>query len=97
MAAVHAGHQGAAAGGLVGAAGVGGGEPCALGGEAIDMRGQDVGLAVATEVTRGEVIGDDQDDVGPTGAWGGDLCGEGQAQGGDQAGDEQAEGHRVPW
>lgn len=63
VAHVVAGHQGAARGGANGLAGVVAGEADALGGEAVDVGGADVFLAVAAEFGIAEVVGDDENDV----------------------------------
>ena len=64
VAGVLAGHEAAARRRADGAAGVGLGEAHALGGQAVQVRREDVLLAVAAEVAVAEVVGQDEDDVG---------------------------------
>ncbi|MDX2151639.1 MAG: hypothetical protein SFV54_12955 [Bryobacteraceae bacterium] len=63
VACVEAGHQAAAGRRADGAAGVGLGEAHAFGGHAVEVRGLNVSLAVAADVSPGEVIGEDEDDI----------------------------------
>ena len=63
-----AGDERGASGGADAGVGVGLGEPDALGGEAIDVRGGVVAAAVAGEVGVAEVVGHDEQEVG-AGVW----------------------------
>ena len=64
VAGVESGHEGGAGGGADGGAGVELREEGALGGHAVEVRGLDKLLAVATEVALGEVVAEDEDEVG---------------------------------
>ena len=84
---------------------VGGGEPDALGRELVEPGRPHDGTAVAAEVAPAEVVGDDQDHVGPRRRLGGgDAGGQDEDDGGDHASEAEHAailpgfgGCRVPW
>jgi len=98
VAGVQPGQQRAAGGGADGAAAVVPGEAHPLGGDAVQMGGADLFLAVAAEFATAEVVGEDEDQVGrPRGGTarlqgcGTDGCG---GEGGSPLAEEGAAGDR---
>ena len=71
---------------------VGGGEPHAVAGEPVEPRRPHDGAAVAAEIAPAEVVGDDENHVGPRRRLGGGDAGGGQEE--DEGGDDASEaGH----
>ncbi len=70
---IAAGHERGPRGRALGAVGIALGESHAFGGEPVEGRRFHVAAAVAAEVAIAQVVGEDQDDVGPTRQCGGAI------------------------